>query len=466
MKKMKKIILGLSLVVGLYSCETELLPNDALIADTAYATVADLQLGLNGAFNQYNNQNIITFNSIFTDECKIGADNGGQQVQLYNQLVDASEGNSTAIWQSSYAAINRFSRIIDAAENITPAAADVVQYNNIVGQCYAMRALCHLNLMNHYTVDSKVLTSLSVPYIDFVVGAEKLPRNTVAQVRDGILADLDAAIPLISNTNTFFVTTNFINFVKSKTYLVTGDYPNAIVFADAVIANVPLSNPTQYASMFIDGTPGESIFRRQRVQTTGLIGGVWFFTGTGGAFMEMSNSMYNTLVTNTADPRYAVNFNVAGSAPATNKHLINKYPGSNGIPYFNQEKVMRVSEMYLVKAEAQARLSQFVPAATTMKALRDARLGATVLQSYANMNEAATAMLAERKIELAYEGHRYVDVKRLRDATNIGIVRNSLDCGGSAPCTLAPSDFKFTLPIPVAEIGTNPVIAAQQNPGY
>jgi hypothetical protein len=463
---MKKIILSLSLVLGLYSCNTDLLPNDALIADTAYASVADLQLGLNGAFNNYNNQNIITFNSIFTDECKIGADNGGQQVQLYNQALDASEGNSTAIWSAHYAAINRFNRIIDAAKNITPTAAQLAQYNNIVGQCYAMRALCHFDLMNHYTVDPTVLTSLAVPYIDFVVKAEKLPRNTVAQVRDGILADLTTAAPLLSGTNTFFATANFLNVVRAKTYLITGDYPNAITSADAVITAVPLSTPAQYASMFTDGTPGESIFRRQRVQTTGLIGGIWFFTGTGGAFMEMSNSMYNSLVANTADPRYAVNFNVAGSAPATNKHLINKYPGSNNIPYFNQEKVMRSSEMYLVKAEAQARLSQFVPAATTMKALRDARLGATVLPVYANMNEAATALLAERKIELAYEGHRYVDVKRLRSVTNIGIVRNSLDCGGAVPCTLAPSDWKFTLPIPVAEIGTNPVIALQQNPGY
>lgn len=458
---MKKIILSLSLVFGLYSCNTDLVPNDSLISDTAYKSVADLQLGLNGAFANYSNRNIITFNSIFTDECKVGADNGGQQIQLYNQNLDASEANSAAIWSGQYAAINRFNRIIAAAQNVTPAASELAAYNNILGQCYAMRAYCHLNLMNHYTVDPTISTSLAVPYINFVVGSEKLPRNTVAEVKNGILNDLDTALPLINNTSSFFATVNFINFVKSKTYFITGDYQNAITYADLV--TVPLSNTTDYVSMFNDGTVGEAIFRRQRTQNEALIGGVWYFTGTGGAFMEMSNSLYEVL--NPSDVRFGVLFNQTSSNPSNNLHLINKYAGSNGIPFFNQEKVLRVSELYLIKAECQARLNQFVASATTLKQLKDARYGSsTLLENFTNMQEAATAILAERRIELAYEGHRYVDVKRLRNEVNVGIVRNSLDCGGAVPCVLAVSDHRFTLPIPVAEMGTNPNMT--QNPGY
>ena len=124
--------------------------------------------------------------------------------------------------------------------------------------------------------------------------------------------------------------------------------------------------------------------------------------------------------------------------------------------------------MYLIKAESQARLSLFGDAAATLKLLRDARstAGPTVLDTYATVAEAASAVLAERFIELGYEGHRYVDVKRLRNVVNMGFVRDPLDCGGASPCTLPVSDPRFTMPIPQAEIDVNPNISGQQNPGY
>ena len=464
---MKKIILSLSILFVLYSCNTDNLPNDALISDTAYKSVDDLQKGLIGVYSNYTNRNIVTFNSIFTDECKVGADNGGQQLLLYNQLLDASEANSSAIWTAHYRVINRANRILFAATKITPTAAQLSQYNNIKGQCYALRALCHLDLMNHYTVDPTILTSAAVPYIDFVVGNEKLPRNSVAQVRDGILQDLATASTFIVATDKTFATKGFLDFVKAKTYFLTGDYPAALTIANDLMSTIPLANTTQYVNMFKDTDNTEVIFKRRRVALETFMGGTWYFTGTGGAFMEMSNKMFAAINNSTSDVRRNVLFDNINSNPANNKHLINKYPGSSGIPFLNDEKVMRISEVYLIKIECQARLTQFTDAAVTMKALRDARFGSsTTLDTYSNMTDAATAILSERNIELGYEGHRYVDVKRLRNIVNVGIERNPLDCGGAVPCTLGITDHRFTLPIPQAEIGTNTVIASQQNPNY
>ena len=131
----------------------------------------------------------------------------------------------------------------------------------------------------------------------------------------------------------------------------------------------------------------------------------------------------------------------------------------------NDLKLYRVAEQYLIKAEAQARLGQLAEAALTIDALRDARFGSDQpAPNYSSVLEAITDILSERRKELAYEGHRFIDLRRTRDLTGLGIVRNEADCGGPTPCELLPSDFRFTLPIPQAEIDVNPNI--EQNPGY
>jgi starch-binding outer membrane protein, SusD/RagB family len=469
---MKRLILSMALVLSLVSCDEALdrLPNDSLVSETAYKSVADLQLGLNGVMISYSTLGVNTVNSILTDEVKIGADNGGQQVSLYNMILDPQEGNSNGIWTAHYRAINRANRIIAAAAGVTPAANEVNQYNNILAQCYFVRALAHLDLMNHYAPNTMDLTGIAVPYIDFVNTSTQLPRNTVAEVRDGILASLQTAETLLpaSSTDIYFATPKAIEFARAKVKFLTGDYTGALVHANNLILGqngftaTALANATQYVNMFADTDNTEIIFKRRRTQLEGFIGGIWYFTGTGGAFLEMSNKVFNNLP---GDVRDNVLFDATNSDPSIDLHLINKYPGSNGFLFLNDEKVMRISEMYLIKAECHARLSQWTDAANAVKAVRDARSGAsTPVDVYANLQQAADAILDERFVELAYEGHRYVDIKRLRNVVNTGIVRDPADCGGAAPCELGVSDPRFTLPIPQAEMDTNANMV--QNVGY
>jgi hypothetical protein len=134
----------------------------------------------------------------------------------------------------------------------------------------------------------------------------------------------------------------------------------------------------------------------------------------------------------------------------------------------NDLKVFRSSEMLLIAAEARAYQNNTTGAATLIKQLRDARFGsAQALPSYGSSADAIGAVLDERKVELAYEGHRYKDLKRSGVAGNRGVDRDPIACTiQSGACTLAASDFRFTLPIPIVEINANPAIGDQQNPGY
>ena len=85
----------------------------------------------------------------------------------------------------------------------------------------------------------------------------------------------------------------------------------------------------------------------------------------------------------------------------------------------------------------------------------------------ATSQQAAWAQILEaRRIELAFEGHRYIDLRRVGPKAGVDIERNPLDCAINGACFLSSSDYRFIMPIPSAEIGANPAIATQQKPGY
>lgn len=75
---------------------------------------------------------------------------------------------------------------------------------------------------------------------------------------------------------------------------------------------------------------------------------------------------------------------------------------------------MRYAEVLLIMAEAKAQLGDFATATTYINQLRQKRgLNALIL---ANNNQAMAAVEHERKVELAFEGHRFWDLRRWRKA--------------------------------------------------
>jgi hypothetical protein len=122
---------------------------------------------------------------------------------------------------------------------------------------------------------------------------------------------------------------------------------------------------------------------------------------------------------------------------------------------------MRTSEMVLARAEAYAEQDQLAPANADLAALRTARIAG---YTHTAINDKATLIaeiINERYKELAYEGHRYIDLKRKR----LPIQRDLSDVTGiTAIQTLLPTDFRYVLPISFRETSVNP--NAGQNPGY
>jgi hypothetical protein len=454
-------------------CEDQLerLPIDELVEETAFQTVDDLQLGLNALIGNYNYETLIGFNSIFTDNCKIGLNSGGQEVNTLGQLLNPDFGDR-GMWANRYGVINDINRVLAAAAGIAPGAAEVDQYNNILGQCYAFRALMHWELLLYYGLDVTNPTAAGVPYIDFV-SADALPsRNTTEEVLNGIEADFTEANALLAGTSDInFATQDFIRFVRARIALETGDYQGAINIANSLIPNYPLATPGQYFNMFNeDADATEVIWRFDNVLGFNTnIAGLWIFTAgpspLDSSFIEVSKELEQLLDPN--DVRRLVILH-PDTDLATNELLIGKYPPNADTQWINDFKAMRISEIHLIKAEAHARLNQLGPAAQSVNDVRSARfLTAVPPVSYTSQLEAIEGVIAERRLELAFEGHRYNDIKRVRDITNKGIERIDADCGDNsagAPCLLPPNDERWVYPIPTAEINANPNI--EQAPGY
>ncbi|MEO6349005.1 MAG: RagB/SusD family nutrient uptake outer membrane protein [Aquaticitalea sp.] len=469
---MKKYIgiLTFTVVALLSSCSNQLdrFPVDSLVEETAYNSVNDLKFGLAGAIGNYDFNPVITFNSIFTDNTRLGRDNGGQLTGLHQQILNA-EGGDQGLWNSRYSVINNFNRLLTAAATITPSSADQDAYNNILAQCYAFRAFAHYELLLYYGFDFMDDASLGVPYVDYVSTDATPARNTTGEVLVAIQADLDQALALFpaGTSDINFATPDFVTFLRARIALESGDNSAVIPLCTSLIAKYPLANQLQYFNMFNeDADVTEVVYKYDNVQGFDYgINFIWNFSGQGPKF-EISHSLFDLIQDD--DIRKAVILDPASDV-ADDLLIVGKYPINADTQAINDFKAMRISEIYLIRAEAYAKSGQLGLAAADVLAVQTARHSAAPSPiSYGNLLEAINGIIAEKRIELAYEGHRYTDIKRVKSITNQGIERGSFpgDCGGAYPCSLPVSSPKFIFPIPTGELNANPVISDQQAPGY
>lgn len=500
MKNYKKIVYLFGLFAVLVACNDaiEIDQPGRLDADAAFENVDDLRSGLFGVYNNYDLSGEIAFSSIFTDELSIGFDNGGQGLADYAFVLNAGSTAPQAFWVNAYAALNSANRLIEAAEIVVPEEGEQDEYNQILGETYALRAWGHHFLQSYFTTNYEDDSALAVILLDFVPTIDQqLLRNTNGEIYDLIDSDLNLANGLLSNdtSDPTRINKDFVIALRARIAAYRGNYTQAASLSQQLLDKYGLANRAEYEAMFLDTDNAEIIFKLERTNNDpydgqgatgspnagGWAGARFAFvdaTLTGSPYFEMGRSLFNLLdpadirydvnvaPTSLIDPAYATN-----NDPATDILVIQKYPGSEGQPLMNDLKVFRSSEMLLIRAEAYADAGSINGAsnstAALLKQLSDARFGTdTTLPVFANETEAFAAILDARRIELAFEGHRYKDLKRLGARANQGVLKDPIDCAFNGACTLPASDFRFTLPLPIIEFNANPGLREQQNPGY
>ena len=423
--------------------------------------------------------------SAFTDETRVRP--GATRYQDLNVATGTEGTVHMPNWTGSYNIIQDANLLIGGIEEGVLPQAELDRFR---GEAYAIRAFVYHNLIRLYGYEpgnfgqgpepnwTEGVIIRTEPVFD-LADADLRPRSSVNDVYTQIFSDLEEAARLLEgvNANNTFATEAFAHGIAARAHLYAGNWGEAAAAAQRAIDNFPGSLETTadgVAGMFNEtlGNHPEALFKivvnPDTEATTG--GGAWINEGPGPYTSDQWVSQLPTqfLIDKYEEEDYRLGWYVncvaaqrTGSPPArcdeinANGFSIVKFNGVKGntvddLPY------MRLAEMYLIWAEAAAKAANNPNAGVAaLEALRDARnAGPVPAEALANMTAFEDMILDERMRELAVEGHRFFDLKRLgRDIRNPdGSIKMRAD------------SYRILPPIPIALRNVNPLLV--NNPGY
>lgn len=478
--KIYKISLLLFMVCTFAACKKELSiqPEQNLSDQTVFTTKAGAQAALNGVYST--SQILEVFGGLPLIIGDYQADNvefvGSfptlQEIAQYNTL---SVNTSIApIWQNHYMVILRANAIITRVPNITETGFTDVQKKQMVAEAKFMRAITYFQLVNLFAqpYNCSQGTNLGVPILlnEFTATKIEFPsRSSVNDVHKQISKDLEEALldlPVSYGTASDTrgrATKGAANGFISRLHLYRGEWAAAATSASAVISATPTyALAANYA--FYSGNTAEDVFTIEMSTTdnsrTGAGGLASYHRPTssnGRGDAPFSTSLVNAFLQEPGDLR----LNSSDSAVASDgpkRRFTLKYPDAK--TNSDNSPVMRVTEMYLNQAEALAQINDVNQTSIDLiNALRKrAGLPAWSLLTFLTKQDFIAGILNERRKELAFEGHRRMDLLR----NGLPLRSSGAAASISRPCV----DPKVILPIPQREIDINPGMKGQQNVGY
>jgi starch-binding outer membrane protein, SusD/RagB family len=452
-------------VVGLFvlgSCaeRLEVLPTDNIKTEVSLSTSKDVEAYLIGAYDglQGANSNGDTYAGGFQYTSELLGDNGeirfggsfANLLELSARAVPTNNLTAETQWTRSYNIINRCNTVLSALDTVLASKRARVE-----AEALFIRGALYFELTRLYGKqwgDGDNTVNLSVPLIlkptKLFTEKDAVARNTVAEVYTQAIADLTKAEAALPISNGVYATKGAAGAILARLYLQQGNYTAAAAAADRVIGTNKYSLTPAFSNAFNTklnsggGNPSEYVFAIQVTDQDGFNGMNTFFGITIGSIPgtagrgDMRIQAAHTALYDSLDIRgkYFIRTSSTSTRLYTQKFL----------DRFGHVPVVRLSEMYLTRAEANFRQSTAV-GATPLADINRTR-------NRAGLPNLLTVTLAdilkERRLELAFEGFRLHDVKRTK--ASIG--------------TLAWNSDKLVLPIPQREIDVNKNL--KQNSGY
>ncbi len=445
--------------------QLELRPTDTFTPLNAFRTIADAQLGTNEAYVRYGAYgNTMYQSALLSDEAKLGKDNSGQGALTYRYQYSADAttgGDVTSTFGGYYYMIDQINRVLDKLPTVLATPAEEPRRNVLRGQLLALRAIAHFGILQSYAKPYNAADPKGIAYMkayDPNAQPARLSMGAAMSLIEGDLADAYALSPAVTTASFSDTVMNQVNInaYRARIALYKGDYANAVTYATSVISsNVrPLATGAAYTGIWTDANLTSEVLFRIRYATSTAIGSM--FTTTGGLiYVAPSNKLINTY--GTGDIRKAAF--IGGTGP--DAFYVNKFYVSAKGGRIVDIKAARISEMYLIRAEAYAKQAtpNLTLGAADLNAVRAQRITGYTDVTFTTAQDLIDAVLLERYKELCFEGSRFLDLKR----NNLPVQRDASDAA-AAWQTLPAGSFRFTLPIPQYEILANP--QASQNDGY
>jgi hypothetical protein len=487
-----KLFILLFAVASITSCKKQLetTPNNSLDLTFALDTREGLQATLIAIYNSmqgsgYYGRDFVVIPELLADNCEITTSNSNRFIGQANNTPN----NHVNIWSAAYANINRANIVlasIDANSKVT-----ALEKQTWKGEAYFLRALLYHDLVRSYARAPLYLNSgrggnfdLGVPILTTPVisasGISLPPRKKVSEVYDFIMQDLLQANNLLVNTGT----TNrprkvAAQALAARVELYRGNWVQSERWADSVILqnNIPLApaltyfNNTAAAPSWGNAHP-EQIF------------GLSYQTGEGNPGTDaLQYIYYRNLIVSPAIQGYGdvttqlslrndmgVVANVSSDLRFT--RLVSQQTKSSQLCYYSTKwpglrtlgqddiMILRTSEVVLTRAEARANqggAKEALAIADLNQTRTRAGLSALPTSGAGVLTGAAllTEIAKERRVELAYEGHRLFDL--LRTGKDVNKNPSNIIFGSNAYDYLVAGILQ-------ADHDTNPNLV--RNPGY
>lgn len=414
-------------------------------------------------------RDFIAYSEALADNTRIINRAGGRYQQHGSNAVNNHLNN----WEFAYAAINEINLLL---ADLPVADISETQRLETEGQAKALRALMYFDLVRVYSYEPNLapanMNNGAVPILLSGVMLQgdivKTPRATQAEVYEQIYADLSDALAKAPNTgDPVYITKAAAYALFSKVALYNQDWNNAETYSTEAINLTASTHPLVPYASYVNSwrvavhpesifevtfaSAGESIGVNESVQSafssrvsvlTDKIGGY-------GAVVP-TTAFYNLY--NTNDVRkslYQPGLDRASSGTIVIETT--KFMGKTGTLYMDNIPVIRTSELYLIRAEARANQGKDEHALADLNVITT-RAGLGPYDPLSGQ-QLLDAIILQRRLELAFEGDRWFDMKRRG--------QDVIKTTGNVPFT----DFRILAPLPVREIQAHGDILIQ-NAGY
>jgi len=495
----KAMLVGM-MALGFTSCEQYFDPATSIDEQSALTNAADVQTATVGTYSVLLNaayvRSVHFLMEYPSDEVSQGQSSGDDLTRAYRYTHINTSGHCTNFWGQAY-------KVIAAANKIIAYVPDNAEptLRQLKGENLYLRAMMHFNLARVFgrPYPQNEGANPGVPLLLETVSDEQkesLPRSTVKEVYDSAINDLLKAAELMNeNKSAAFASKEVAQALLARIYLYKGDNAKAIEYANLVInsGRYKLLQGGEYANYFRSAPASnpENIFaiHHTKVQDRGFASlSSMYFSGdasgnplgqgaSGYAEIYASVKFKNFLDQNPEDLRksfitpYILNGELQYNQklnPVTPMYYVNKYSLQEGVINLSSPVYLRLAEMYLIRAEANAKTGNTQLALDDVNLIRQrAGLAGNKLYTAGNLGgkTALDVVMEERWLELAFEGHRSYDLFR----NNLPVVRNypGTHSLNNTPTTnvnhtVQATDDRVVFYIPQVEIDRNPRLT--QNP--
>jgi hypothetical protein len=360
---------------------------------------------------------------------------------IYRKEIVTANSDVTNLWTSAYGTINVCNNILSALPVVNEEDRAQVE-----GEARFLRAISYFELILYYSQPYSAGATTSNPGVPIMDvedrnSTEAKPRNTVEEVYTFIVTDLTTAESLLAEgPSSGKATTEAAAAILSRVYLQMANYAGARDAAHRAITTGNYNLENEISDAFNSSSSSEDLFDIPVSSVDGVNNmNLFYASSTNGGRGDIEVMPAHLALYNALDDRRDLFYIDASTGDTRVGKWMNRY---------GSVKIVRLAEMYLTRAEANFRLGT----STGDTPLNDVnavhtRAGLTPLGAV-TLND----ILNERRLELAHEGQRLHDVKRLQLSIVQGATTFTYD-----------NDF-MVFPIPQRERDVNENLS--QNEGY